>query len=72
MPVIVISRPLDDATDIAACSTGEPTLSTTPDSAQQEVERPSRASSVSTELIKRHGPWRGADDLEYATAEWVD
>jgi putative transposase len=25
-----------------------------------------------TELVKRHGPWRNADDLEYATAEWVD
>jgi putative transposase len=25
-----------------------------------------------TELIKRHGPWRNADEVEYATAEWVD
>ena len=25
-----------------------------------------------TELVKRHGPWRDADHLEYATAEWVD
>ena len=25
-----------------------------------------------TELIKRHGPWRDADAVEYATAEWVD
>jgi len=25
-----------------------------------------------TELVKRHGPWKNADHLEYATAEWVD
>jgi putative transposase len=25
-----------------------------------------------TELIRRHGPWRGLDDLELATLEWVD
>jgi len=25
-----------------------------------------------TELVKRHGPWKGLDHLEYATAEWVD
>lgn len=25
-----------------------------------------------TELIRRRGPWKGLDDLEYATLEWVD
>ena len=25
-----------------------------------------------TELIRRHGPWKGLDDVEYATLEWVD
>ena len=25
-----------------------------------------------TELIRNRGPWRGLDDLEYATLEWVD
>jgi putative transposase len=25
-----------------------------------------------TELIRRRGPWRGLDDLELATLEWVD
>ena len=25
-----------------------------------------------TELIRRQGPWRGLDDVEYATLEWVD
>jgi putative transposase len=25
-----------------------------------------------TELIRRHGPWKGIDDVEYATLEWVD
>ena len=25
-----------------------------------------------TELIRRCGPWKGIDDLEYATLEWVD
>jgi putative transposase len=25
-----------------------------------------------TELIHRRGPWKGIDDLEYATLEWVD
>lgn len=25
-----------------------------------------------TELVKRRGPWKGVDDLEIATAEWVD
>jgi putative transposase len=24
------------------------------------------------ELVRRQGPWRGLDDLEYATLEWVD
>ena len=24
-----------------------------------------------TELIRRRGPWRGLDDLELATLEWV-
>ena len=24
-----------------------------------------------TELIRRDGPWRGLDDVEYATLEWV-
>jgi transposase InsO family protein len=25
-----------------------------------------------TELIRRRGPWRGLDEVEYATLEWVD
>jgi putative transposase len=25
-----------------------------------------------TELVRRRGPWRGIDDLELATLEWVD
>jgi putative transposase len=25
-----------------------------------------------TELIRRHGPWKGLDEVEYATLEWVD
>jgi putative transposase len=25
-----------------------------------------------TELIRRRGPWRGLEDLELATLEWVD
>ena len=25
-----------------------------------------------TELIRRQGSWRGLDDVEYATLEWVD
>jgi len=25
-----------------------------------------------SELIRRHGPWRGLDDIEIATLEWVD
>ncbi len=25
-----------------------------------------------TELIRRRGPWRGLDDVEFATLEWVD
>jgi transposase InsO family protein len=25
-----------------------------------------------TELIRRRGPWKGVDDVEYATREWVD
>jgi len=25
-----------------------------------------------TELIHRQGPWKGLDDVEYATLEWVD
>jgi transposase InsO family protein len=25
-----------------------------------------------TELIRRRGPWKGVDDVEYATLEWVD
>ena len=25
-----------------------------------------------TELIRRRGPWKGIDDIEYATLEWVD
>jgi putative transposase len=25
-----------------------------------------------TELIRQHGPWKGMDDVEYATLEWVD
>ena len=25
-----------------------------------------------TELIRRCGPWRGLDEVEYATLEWVD
>ena len=25
-----------------------------------------------TELIRRHGPWKGMDEIEYATLEWVD
>ena len=24
-----------------------------------------------TEIIRRRGPWRGLDDVEYATLEWV-
>jgi hypothetical protein len=25
-----------------------------------------------TELVRRRGPWRGLDEVEYATLEWVD
>jgi putative transposase len=25
-----------------------------------------------TELIRRRGPWKGIDDVEYSTLEWVD
>jgi putative transposase len=25
-----------------------------------------------TELIRRHGPWKGLDDVELAALEWVD
>ena len=25
-----------------------------------------------TELIRRRGPWRSVDDVDYATLEWVD
>ena len=25
-----------------------------------------------TELVRNRGPWRGLDDLELATLEWVD
>jgi putative transposase len=25
-----------------------------------------------TELIRRHGPWKGIDQVEYATLEWAD
>ncbi len=25
-----------------------------------------------TELIRRRGPWKGLDDVELATLEWVD
>jgi putative transposase len=25
-----------------------------------------------TELIRHRGPWKGIDDVEYATLEWVD
>jgi transposase InsO family protein len=25
-----------------------------------------------TELIRRRGPWRSVDDVEYATLDWVD
>ncbi|MGH2652461.1 MAG: IS3 family transposase, partial [Actinomycetota bacterium] len=25
-----------------------------------------------TELVRRRGPWKGLDDVEYATLEWVD
>ena len=25
-----------------------------------------------TELIRRRSPWKGIDDVEYATLEWVD
>jgi len=25
-----------------------------------------------TEVIRRRGPWRNVDDVEYATLEWVD
>ena len=25
-----------------------------------------------TELIRKEGPWRNLDDVEYATLEWVD
>ncbi len=25
-----------------------------------------------TELVRRRGPWKGIDDVEYGTLEWVD
>ncbi len=25
-----------------------------------------------TELVRRRGPWKGIDDVEYATLQWVD
>jgi putative transposase len=27
---------------------------------------------LQTELVRNRGPWRGPDDLELATLEWVD
>ena len=31
-----------------------------------------QVSLYKAELVERKGPWRGLDDLEYATLEWVD
>jgi putative transposase len=25
-----------------------------------------------TEVVRRHGPWRGLEDVEFATLDWVD
>lgn len=25
-----------------------------------------------TEVVRRRGPWRNIDDVEYATLEWID
>ena len=30
------------------------------------------ASSFKTEVIRRRGPWRPTDDVEFAVLEWVD
>jgi putative transposase len=27
--------------------------------------------SAKTEVIRRRGPWRGVEDVEFATLEWV-
>ncbi len=32
----------------------------------------SRSSGCKTELVRGRGPWRGIDDVEHATQEWVD
>jgi putative transposase len=30
------------------------------------------SASCKTELIRKRGPWKNLDDVEYATLEWVD
>jgi transposase InsO family protein len=41
---------------------------------RQLRQRPGRDDHrpVQTELIRRRGPWKGLDEVEYATLEWVD
>ena len=31
-----------------------------------------RRDPYKTELIRARGPWKGIDDIEYGTLEWVD
>jgi transposase InsO family protein len=31
-----------------------------------------RPKAYKTELIRRRGPWKGIDDVEFGTLEWVD
>ena len=34
--------------------------------------RPSMVFSMRTEVIRRRGPWKNIEEVEYATLEWVD
>ena len=40
--------------------------------AERLVERSKAQTRLTTEPTTRRGPWRGLDDLELATLEWVD
>src|SRR5213079_2850930 len=58
-------------TDRLAAAGIEPSVGSTGDSYDNALAE-SVIGLYKTEVIRRQGPWRGVDDVEFATLAWVD
>ena len=74
----MLRRPLESAqytsiafTERLAAAGAAPSVGTVGDALDNALAE-THIGLFKTELIRRRGPWKGLDDVELATLEWVD